>query len=84
MNALKVIQPANMCPCGVISVNDSASAYSTSTPVESFMPPGMPRSSEATSPGLIPASGAKKLLPFGQNSGKWAFHFADHFLRARG
>ena len=24
--ALKVIQPANMCPCGVISVNDSSSA----------------------------------------------------------
>jgi hypothetical protein len=24
--ALNVIQPANMCPCGVISVNDSSSA----------------------------------------------------------
>ena len=24
--ALKVIQPANMCPCGVMNVNDSSSA----------------------------------------------------------
>jgi tetratricopeptide (TPR) repeat protein len=51
-----VIQPANMWPCGVISVNDSSSAYITSTPVESLSRPGMPRSSTATSPGAIPAA----------------------------
>ena len=56
-SAEKVIQPANMCPCGVMSVNDSSSAYSTSTPVDSFTPPGMPRLSRATSPGAMPASG---------------------------
>ena len=33
----------------------------------------MARSSAATSPGAMPASGAKKLLPFGQNSGKCSF-----------
>ena len=38
--ALKVIQPANMWPSGVISVNDSSSAYSTITPVDSFILPG--------------------------------------------
>ena len=40
-NELNVIQPANMWPCGVISVNDSSSANSTSTPVDSFSPPGI-------------------------------------------
>ena len=56
--ALNVIQPANMCPCGVISVNDSSSAYSTITPVDSFMPPGSGMLSSATSPGSMPVSGA--------------------------
>ena len=65
-----------MWPCGVISVKDSSSAYITSTPVESFMPPGMPRSSTATSPGWMPASGAKKRLLFGQNDGKSRFQTA--------
>ena len=69
-SAEKVIQPANMWPCGVISVNDSASAYSTNTPVDSLTPPPMARSSRATSPGLIPVSAPANRLPFGQNSGK--------------
>jgi hypothetical protein len=55
--ALKVIQPANMWPCGVISVNDSSSAYSTMTPVESFMPPGTLMLITATSPGARPVMG---------------------------
>ena len=29
----KVMSPANMCPSGVMNVNDSSSAYSTMTPV---------------------------------------------------
>ena len=37
---LNVIQPANMWPSGVISVNDSSSAYSTMTPVYNLIPPG--------------------------------------------
>ena len=65
-----MIQPANMCPCGVISVNDSASAYRTKTPVDSFTPPPMARSSRATSPGLMPVRAPANRLPFGQNSGK--------------
>ena len=55
--ALKVIQPANTCPCGVISVKDSSSAYSTITPVDSFILPGMAMLRSATSPGSIPVSG---------------------------
>ena len=54
---LNVIQPANMWPCGVISVKDSASAYSTITPVDSFIFPGSVTSSSATSPGAMPVSG---------------------------
>ena len=56
--ALKVIQPANMCPSGVMSVKDSSSAYSTITPVESFIRPGSVIPSRATSPGAMPVSGA--------------------------
>ena len=55
--ALNVIQPANMWPCGVISVNDSSSAYSTITPVESFIFPGSVMFRSAMSPGAIPVSG---------------------------
>ena len=71
-----VIHPANICPCGVMSVNDSWSAYSTNTPVDSLTPPPIARSSSATSPGLIPASAPAKRFPFGQNSGKCAFQVA--------
>ena len=72
-SAENVIQPANMCPCGVISVNDSSSAYSTKTPVDSLTPPPMARSSSATSPGLMPVSAPANRLPFGHSSGKFAF-----------
>src|ERR1035438_7427626 len=72
-SAEKVIQPANMCPCGVISVNDSSSAYSTNTPVDSLTPPPMARSRRATSPGLMPVSAPANRLPFGHSSGKCAF-----------
>src|ERR1017187_9835472 len=72
-SAEKVIQPANMCPCGVISVNDSSSACSTNTPVDSLTPPPMARSRRATSPGLMPVSAPANRLPFGHSSGKCAF-----------
>ncbi len=55
---LKVIQPANMWPCGVIRVKDSSSEYSTITPVDSVSRPGIARLSSATSPGSMPVSGA--------------------------
>ena len=42
---------------GVISVNDSSSAKSTITPVESFIRPGRVMLSSATSPGSMPVSG---------------------------
>ena len=71
-----MIQPANMCPCGVIRVKDSVSAYRTNTPVESFTPPPMARSRRATSPGLMPVSAPENRLPFGQNSGKCSFQVA--------
>src|ERR1700736_2523049 len=71
--ALKVIQPANTWPCGVIRVKDSSSAYSTSTPVESLMPPVKVRLSRATSPGAMPVRGPKKRFPLGQNSGNRSF-----------
>src|SRR6266508_1418580 len=53
--ALNVTQPDSGWPCGVISVNDSSSAYSTITPVPTDRP-----CSEAlistTSPGATPAT----------------------------
>jgi hypothetical protein len=71
-----VIQPANWCPWGVAKVNDSASAYSTNTPVDIFTPPPTAMSSRATSPGLMPVRAPAKRFPLGQNSGKCAFQTA--------
>src|SRR6266566_911319 len=80
-SAENVIHPANICPCGVIRVNDSWSAYSTNTPVDSLTPPPIARSSSATSPGLIPASAPAKRFPFGQNSGEVRLPGRDRVLR---
>ena len=43
---------------GVIREKDSSSAYRTITPVESLTPPGNEPEMSATSPGVMPASGA--------------------------
>src|SRR3984957_10954023 len=65
-SAENVIQPADMCACGVISVNDASAAESTKDPGDSLTPPPMARSRRATSPGLMPVSAPAKRFPLGQ------------------
>jgi hypothetical protein len=70
-------QPGEDVSCGVIKVNDSSSACSTRTPVESLAPGASAMSRSATSPGAMPLRRPWKRFPAGHNSEKFCFHLAS-------